>query len=114
MKLIIRDYVAAFYPAKIKEQYKSGGWWLFLYFLTIVPALAGFFEKKEYTLMYYLVCLPILYCMFSAPLHPMRPPKMMFLCPMNSNMRKEYAKKYSRLCITVPFILVSTKYFRLS
>lgn len=103
MKYIIKDYFVAFRWGKIKESYKSGGWWMYFYLLTLLPAITGFYDRAKDAACYLLVGVPIVFCLFSAPLHPMRLPKIMYLCPMDEKARRSYIEKsgYFRMAFSV-------------
>lgn len=98
MRQVIRDYFTAFRWQKIKETYKYNNWWLFIYSLTFLPMGA---QTKESALTYLLILIPFLFCMFSASLHPMFLPKIMYLCPMSTSTRREYVVKSGFFQISV-------------
>ncbi len=89
-KRIIQDYFEAFRWSKSKEAYKKGSWYTFFCFLFIVPVNSKFYENERKALAYLCIVIPIMFCMFSSTLHPMRLPKVMFLCPMQESERREY------------------------
>lgn len=102
-KRIVRDYFTAFRWSRIKETYAKEQWWLFLYLLIILPLICQFYDTKESTLAYWMVYIPFFFAMFAAPLHPPVLPKMLYLCPMSREMRREYIVKscYIRVCIPI-------------
>lgn len=102
---VICDYIDGFRWSRIKQAYQKGGWWTYLYFLTVLPAFADFYESVKYTVTYFLIMFPALFCMFASPLHPLVMPKVMYLCPMDRRQRRLYVKWSGYLHIAVPFVL---------
>lgn len=107
MYKIIQDYFTAFRWQKIKQTYKNGNWWMFLYLLIVLPLIMQMHETKNSILAYMLIMIPFLFSMFAAPLHPMLLPKIMYLCPMSRDARKEYIIKSSLLRVSVSVIIGS-------
>jgi len=104
-KWAIKDYFGRFRWQVIREKYKKGGWWVYLYFMTVIPMVGHMFERKEQLLTYYLMNVPILFCIFAASLHSIALPKMMYLCPMSTAMRKKYIKAATIMHICVPMLI---------
>ena len=105
MKLVVRNYFAAFRWNNIKEEMKKGElYYLLFYWLGIIPMLWGVWQTKEETVIYYMLVFPMLFFELSIRIHPMRMPKIMFLCPMNKRMRKEYISKF--ICFRILNIIL--------
>lgn len=105
LKNIICDYIDGFRWSRIRQVYQKGGWYTYLYFITVFPVFTGFYEKAEEAVTYYLVMMPILFCMFASPMHPMAMPKIMYLCPLDRHKRYQYISWSGYLHIIVPFLL---------
>ena len=108
MKMVIRDYMAAFRLSRIKERYGSnffGMFYLGIYLVAIMPtAVLGQNGASKYIAEYYvLVCL-LLFCMYSSQLHPIEMSKLLYLCPMSRQERREYLLKSYLLKIGVIFV----------
>lgn len=95
VKNIIREYFAAFRWRRIKESYHGSNWWIFLYILIIVPLFSGgkTLETGKSALGFYSLLLPVMFHLFTVPLHPFTMPKMMYLCPMTKQERRKYLEK---------------------
>ena len=92
-KRVLRDYFAAFRWQKIKESQKKGAWWTGIYFLSMCPALLQAFDNLASILLYYLIAIPLVFAMYVPTIHNMRLPKIMYLCPLNMEQRREYIIK---------------------
>lgn len=92
-KWIVRDYFAAFRWENIKEILKNGGLFVAIYLCGFIPVTGGFTEKKEYLLTYVLIAVPLAFISLSGKLHSIKLPKVMFLCPIDRNVRREYIVK---------------------
>ena len=79
MKLVVRNYFAAFRWNNIKEEMKKGElYYLLCYWLGIIPMLWGVWQTKEETVIYYMLVIPMLFFELSIRIHPMRMPKIMY------------------------------------
>ena len=97
MKMVVRDYMAAFRLSKIKERYGNNFFGMFyfgLYLVVIMPTtVLGQNGASKYIAEYYvLVCL-LLFCMYSSQLHPIELSKLLYLCPMSRQERRDYLLK---------------------
>lgn len=101
-KRVIRDYFAAFRWKKIKERYSNYNTWYIIYFLVLTPLWLHAERMPGGFLTYYLINVPILFCIISAGLHPMVLPKILYLCPMSKESRKEYIIKSCYVRIAIP------------
>lgn len=106
MRLVIRDYFTAFRWKKIKENNKVASLWYIVYFSFFLPLMVlGSLRTGEGILIFNLVTFPIVFGLFAETIHPLRLPKMMYLCPMTKKMRKEYITKTCFMRIMVPIVL---------
>ncbi len=93
-KWVVRDYFAAFRWEKSKEWLKnSNGWWMILYFGLLFPACFNMWSSDKLLGVYFLMVLPVMLSAFSTAVHPMGLPKVMYLCPMEQEKRREYIEK---------------------
>ena len=92
-KRVIRDYFAAFRWQKIKESQKKNEWWILIYFMALAPLILGVYDSVTGTLAYYLIIVPLLFTMFVPTIHTMKLPKIMYLCPLSMDERREYITK---------------------
>lgn len=104
-KRVLRDYFATFRWQKIKESHKKGSWWPGIYFLSVCPALLHVFDDYESILLYYLITIPLVFAMFVPTMHNMRLPKLMYLCPLNTEQRREYIVKSGAVRIIMSVLL---------
>lgn len=88
-KWVVRDYFAAFRWEKVKEWLKSGAWWRAFYVGVFMPCML----VRNSNMMYFLLCLPIMFCMIAEELHRENLPKLMFLCPMQREVRMKYVER---------------------
>lgn len=102
---VIKDYFGAFRWGKIKDWLKEGDWFWILYFMSILPYIMGFMEKNEYIVLYYIMMIPVGFCLISEALHENLLPKMFYLCPMEKEVRKAYIERKFIFAMIVPTIL---------
>lgn len=95
IKNIVREYFAAFRLGNIKESYQKNNWWFFIYILTFLPMMMFSGRMKTFwqILAYYMLMLPVVFELFAVPLHPFALPKIMYLCPLTKQERREYLVK---------------------
>ena len=89
-KLVITDYFKAFNWEKMKE--KRVGL-MIVYFTSLMPLSCGAYLKVESAIQYYLFVLPVAFAILSSSIHHMGLPKMMHLCPINKETKREYVLK---------------------
>lgn len=104
-KRAVRDYFLALRWQKIKESLKNKGWWWYVYFLTCLPLVLGAYKELESAITFYLLGFPLIFTMFLSVQQSMRLPKMMYLCPMSKEERKEYIIHSFVVRITVPIVI---------
>lgn len=102
MQLAIRNYIRAFRWQNVKESYNNGGWFTLLYLAVFCPILFNDFQIGSGTLTDILLLFPNIYVMFTSVLYPMTLPKIMYLCPMSKEMRKDYILKACFVRTIVP------------
>ena len=89
-KWVVRDYFAAFRWEKSKEWLKNNGWWFVFYFSFLLPSCFNMWSKGLSIGVYLTVALPFVYSVVSTGVHDKALPKVMYLCPMEQQVRKEY------------------------
>lgn len=89
-KWVVRDYFAAFRWEKVKEWLKSGAWWWAFYVGVFMPCMFG---RNNDNMICIPLCLPIMFCMIAEALHRENLPKLMFLCPMQREVRMQYVER---------------------
>lgn len=106
MKNIIREYFTAFRWRRIKEGYRGSNWWFFIYMLVVVPMIftGGISESWQNVLAFYSLIVPIMFHLFTVPLHPFSLPKMMYLCPMTKDERRAYLKRTYSVKVLFSFL----------
>ena len=106
MKNIIREYFTAFRWRRIKEGYRGSNWWFFIYMLVVVPMIftGGISESWQNVLAFYSLIVPIMFHLFTVPLHPFSLPKMMYLCPMTKDERRVYLKRTYSVKVLFSFL----------
>ncbi len=103
--LALQNYLKAFKWQNIKESYHNGGWFTLIYILIFLPLIMAlnYEENGLYVdIIIFLIIFPFVFSMFSAGLFPMRLPKLMYLCPMSKEMRKDYILKACMIRTLVP------------
>lgn len=107
MDLAIRNYIKAFKWQNIKASYHNGGWFTLIYFLVVLPLIMAFNPKEgdASIAIYISVLFPSVFTMFTTVLYPMTLPKLMYLCPMSKEMRKDYIIKACFIRTLVPISL---------
>lgn len=101
----MKDYFAAFRWGKIKEWLKEGGLFWTIYFMTLLPYIVGFTDKGADMILYYILMIPVGYCLVSENVHENVLPKLFYLCPMEKEQRKAYVERKFLFAIIVPAIL---------
>lgn len=112
---IVKDYFVAFRWSNFKTKV-AHFFYLNVYFSIMLPAVAGFFEKGEYALVYFLIMIPTIHIFNSGALHIMKMPKLMYMVPLTQEMKREYIVKSAifRICFcsllgalcTLPLVLL--------
>lgn len=106
MNLALRNYIRAFKWQNIKEKFHNGGWFSLFYVMIMLPVLlSGYDVKSNTSILCLLIMLPNIFAMTTAILFPAILPKMMYLCPMSKEMRKDYLIKAALIRTTVPILL---------
>lgn len=109
MKIVVRDYFAAFRWSKIKESFggNNSGWWpvLYVYVLMPITSARNWERGPEHIICHICVATIVMFGAFSAPLHPIALPKLMYLCPMDESERKDYLKKSFFFKIIAGFVI---------
>lgn len=103
-KQVIRDYFAAFRWGKVKEYYKTGGWSLFITMTATMPLFLRYLHTPADGLNYFFTLIPLEFVLFAAPLHPMELPKIMYLCPLSEEERREYITKSFWFKLALPLV----------
>ena len=97
-KNAVRNYFVSFKFGNIKNKYnKSWGsvvnlLWV-IYFFLAMPAFVGFFDNKDYAITYFCIVTPVFFWIFASAIHPIKLPKIMFICPMKEQERRDYIVK---------------------
>lgn len=101
-----KEYWRAFRLNNLKRLGKSDKEKLwFVIYLLIYPFMIannwGDRSRNENILLYMAVIVPIVFVFFSEIIHPVRLPKIMYLCPMTDDSRREMIRKsyYFRVCL---------------
>lgn len=107
LKNIVREYFSAFRLGNIKASYQKNNWWFFIYMGIILPIIifSGGAESFRQILAYYVLMLPVAFELFAVPLHPFALPKIMYLCPMTEQERREYLVKSYWMKVLFPCIV---------
>lgn len=103
-KWVVRDYFAAFRWEKLKETSKGWGW-MVIYLLLFYPTWLDVYDSERRTLCYYVISVPILLTIISGSLHPIRLPKIMYLCPLTKEERKDYIRYSTIFCVLMNVLL---------
>lgn len=101
---VLREYFSIFSWQSIKGS-KKGSWWHIFYFMFLVPLMLQTYKEEGMLLMYYMVMIPIVFCIWMESRHSTLLPKVMYLCPLNQEMRKQYVKYTYYTWICVPILL---------
>lgn len=101
-----REYWRAFRIDNLKRMWKSDKEsWFAPFYLMVYPLLfgGGFTDRhvNENILLYVAVLIPMVFVIFSEIIHPVRLPKIMYLCPMTDEKRREMIRNgyYFRVCL---------------
>lgn len=100
----VRNYLAGFRRESVRKSYGNGELFEFVYFC-VLPILLDGNRKKENILFYILIILPVLFCRFAEPMHPMALPKIMYLCPLSEEERRSFVRASGLLHLAVPVML---------
>lgn len=104
---ISREYWKAYRWENLKQKGSFSGIFFLIYFLFILPMILGHFEDYRFEIIAPLA-IPAFWIVISAALHPMRLPKLLFLCPMDQNERRKYVVTafWYRMCLHTIFVIV--------
>lgn len=102
LKKIAVDYFRAYSRRGIRERWKTNGGELAGMIGMIYPLIVALFQMdSDEKIICLLVCLPMLYNLFSLYMHPVGLCKMMYLCPMEPDERRRYIRSSYRFGILV-------------
>lgn len=110
-KMVISEYFRSFTWGNIKENGVYRTFSFFMVYLWTNPIIYGVFGDKETwgtkeeLVVWFCVLLPIVFGNLSTACFQAGLTKMMYLCPMNAEMRKEYLNKKCMVRITAPAIM---------
>lgn len=91
-KWVVRDYFTAFRGEQCKTWLKNS-WWTVLYFGIFLPLISHLFDEPKHVFVYACIMLPLLFSIFTEGWHTLALPKVMYLCPLSQEERKEYIEK---------------------
>lgn len=107
MKWVLREY---FSTHKWKEGLKTfikNAMWLVIYVYFILPSILDFYKDPESALIYAAIIIPMLFWLLTLAIHPtFNLPKIMYMCPMDMKMRKDYVEKMAFFKMVMVFIPV--------
>lgn len=104
MRWVLLDYISVFRWRNVKEQWKYGTGSLAFYILLLQPLMSTGYGMDERTLAAFLVNLPMAFALFGAMPQLMGLPKLMYLCPLSTDMRREYLIKAGAVRIVAPVL----------
>lgn len=91
---IIRDYFAGFHWKRSTKNFMEPAYWSSIYILFILPIIHDFYNTKEGAITCLAIAIPMFFMRVSIATHmTVELPKIMYLCPMDRKMRREYIEK---------------------
>ncbi len=99
---VIKDYFSNFSRYKMKAAMKAANWLWILYWFVALPGMSGVFEELDNVWTFYLMMLPVGYCLVSGVLQKSKLPKFFYICPMEEGVRRTYINRKALF-----FVLVS-------
>jgi len=102
---VVKDYFSAFGWYRISALMKAGNWFWVIYWFAMLPAMFNSFGSWEDTLTFYLMMIPIFFCLTSEIFHRNRLPKIFYICPMEKEIRKAYIERKFLFSILFPSLL---------
>ncbi len=99
---VIKDYFSNFSWYKISAAMKAANWFLVIYWIVIIPAMTGAFEKWEYALTFYLIMLPVGFRIVSGIFQRSKLPKIFYICPIERAVRRAYIERKFLFSAVVP------------
>lgn len=109
MKWVVREFFSAHkWKMGLKNLMKNAVW-LVIYVSFVVPGIYDFYEEPQSILVYAAVIVPMLFWLLTSAVHPTcNLPKIMYMCPMDMKMRKEYVEKmtlFKMAVILIPVVI---------
>lgn len=104
---VVRDYFMAFRWSNVRACMKASHWFIFVYLFICIP-LFECIVSYGWKIDLVRILVPAgmaMFVVFAAPLHPVTMPKIMFLCPLSREQRREYVRKAWLFKIAVPIIM---------
>lgn len=102
LRKIAVDYFRAYSWRGIRERWKRNGGELAGMIGMIYPLIVVLFQmESDEKMAFMLVYLPMLYILFSVYMHPVGLCKMMYLCPMEADERRQYIRSSYRFGVFV-------------
>lgn len=104
MEFVLKNYIKSFTWNNIKERYINGNWFSIIYLCLIMPLILSGQDEDNSSILCLLIMLPNIFAMFASILFPSILPKLMYLCPMSKEMRKDYLIKACMIRTAVPVV----------
>lgn len=104
---VVRDYFTAFRWSNVRACMKASHWFVFVYIFICIP-LFECIVSYGWKIDLVRILVPAgmaMFVVFTAPLHPVTMPKIMFLCPLSREQRREYVRKAWLFKIAVPIVM---------
>lgn len=104
---VVRDYFTAFRWSNVRVCMKAYHWFPFVYLFICLPlfeCIVSYGRKIDLVR----ILVPggmAMFVVFTALLHPVTMPKIMFLCPLSREQRREYVRKAWLFRVAVPIVM---------
>lgn len=107
-RIVLHDMAAQIKHFSMDEFIKSGNWWMIIYLLVFFPFIMHAFDEVYTTVSCYGVVLGVVVAILVGRLCPMQLPKMMYLCPMGEQERRQYIASayWIKVGVTTAFIAI--------
>lgn len=102
---VVKDYFSNFSRYKISARIKGGNWFGVFYCFIILPLTFRAFESWKDTLTFYLMMIPMFFCLESGTLNRNRLPKFFYVCPMEKEVRRDYIERKFMFSILFPAMI---------
>ncbi len=103
---VINDFFEGFFKRDIKK-IDGATWWLIAYFGLVFPALFNYFDTTRSAIIYFMIATPAAVAFVLTNSYKIIVPKVLFLCPMDENMRREYIEKSCIVRIVFEMVLAA-------
>ncbi|MGN0415564.1 MAG: hypothetical protein ACI4FX_08740 [Agathobacter sp.] len=92
LRWVARQYMTGLRGGSLEKNQRFVVFFWIPYLLILMPAASGAYDSVMEACCYYALAIPMGVCFCMAFINPVRMPKLMYLCPLDKSMRRDYIR----------------------